>query len=252
MDLNNLSQPLREGIRIPTEDGRVKIVTPVFRISYPHLKEKYAGKEGKWKPVYQVTMIFNAKNPNIPAQVDLTKVMIPAIRDVLEISGGKFNKDDQNAYDSFNKIARMEIGGKQKDKDGNDIPGDEEGTRQIVCKNQEPIALYDSKRKPLDADWFKAGYYARGVLSLATYKEQGTGFIKVSYYMDEIQLLARGELLGGGSREYGDYMGSTDGETFDGAPPQDPAPLEDGGAPSDTDMWHAGSGGAPGDNGIPF
>ena len=239
MDLNNLPQPLKEGIRIPQDDGRIKLVSPVFRVSYPHLKEKYAGPDGKWKPSYQVQMIFNAKNPEIPALVDLTKVLIPAMREALKNAGGTFNAQDSNALDSFNRVVRLGVGEDKKDEDGGELPGYEKGTRYIVAKNQEKIALYDSKRKPLDPDWFKAGYYARGGISLATYQESGSGLIKVSYYAEELQLLARGELLGGGSREYSDYMGSTDGESFEGEAPKGGEPQEEG-PPTDADMWNDG------------
>lgn len=244
MDLNNLSQPLREGIRIPTEDGRVKVVTPVFRISFPHLDKPYAGKDGNWVPKYSVQMLFNAKNDGLPARIDMTKNLLPAILEVAKAAGLQYQIDNLGKDDYRGRDVPFQKGENFTDKNGDRAAGYEDGVRFFNAKNKNKIPLYDSKRNPLAAEWFKAGYYARAVVGI--YASNG----QVCYGCEEIQLIARGEPLGGGSREYGDYMGSTDGENFDGAPPQDPAPSE-GGAPSDADMWHAGGGSPAGDD-IPF
>lgn len=214
MDLMKLDKELKEGVRIPRDDGRAVIVTPLCRFDFPNLVKPRAPKDRPNDLQYGVVLIWNWANADQPALVDLKAVVAPAISEVAKAHGltakGWLRSGDEPK--------------KQLD-DGSYAEGYGPGMMFVSCNrklttkagNELPAPVVrDGRKAIIDPGLVKAGYYGRVVASIY-HVPHGGG--KVCMGLEEVQLLAKGELLGGGGGtgfDYSDALGTVQGDTFDG------------------------------------
>lgn len=243
MDLMNLPTSLKNGIRIPQDDARTVIVTPLGRFDFPYLAKPRQGKpraDGTVSPSkYGVRMIWNYGDSAEPAHVNIQTVLLPAIGEVARRVGmnpkGHLRRGDEE------KLQRQ---------DGSWPPGLGPGTvfaslntfatTKDGAERPAPKVL-DFNKVELDRSLLKAGYYGRAVMAIYTATHEGV--TKVCYGLEEIQLLAKGELLGGSvQRDYGSVYDNVSGDSFAQEPPSqfDDYPVtsanEGTNAPSDDDI----------------
>ena len=228
MDLMQLPASLRDGIRIPQEDGRVVIVTPIGRVDFPNLKTPRAQSDDPNRLSYQMRLIWNWNNHDAPAKVDITKVLNPAIAEIAQQGGlnprgwlkraddDKFRREDETWRDGYGPgYVYAPINTRANNADGSMRPA--------------PV-VRDSRKQIIDASLVKAGYYARAVAAVY-HVSHGGG--KVCFGLEEVQLLAKGKLMGGSvQRDYAGAYDAVQGDTFEAEPPSQ---LPGYGGPDDND-----------------
>jgi len=160
----------------------LKVVTPLFRVSYPHLLKPMQLKKTD-KPKYSVTMLF-------PKNADLSEIKA-AIRNAKVLKYGpkeNWPEDLQSPVsDGDNK--------KFKDKVGY------AGHWVIKASTAEeyPPGVVDQKNRPItDAAKIYSGCYARAYIYANAWEFAGKE--GVSFILDYVQFSHDGEAIGGGKK----------------------------------------------------
>lgn len=216
MDLKNLSEVLRKGKRIENESGRVLVLTPVCRASWPVLDKPRGSKMfPDAKPKFSMNLIFNAGDKTKDALVDLSAVVVPAVAEAAKRNGliakGWIKKGDDKRYQND--------GGEWRDGYGPGIA--------IISAAKYPDAqgggappIIDASKNALAPGLVKPGYYCRCLLSIYP------SHARVCFGLERVQLLARGEIFGGGLPDYTAAVDTIEGgDDFSNE------------KPSDSDMW---------------
>ena len=170
----------------------VDVITPVFRVSYPYVFEpRPADKDNKAK--YSVQMLFRVKpsqaNPHekVVSIVDLQKAAYAA---AVEKWGADQKKWPAFSHNPFRKGTE----GEYADKDGYG-----EGVIFVSANSDYKPGLVDQNTDViLDRNLFYPGCYARALLKAHGWEYMGKK--GVSFWLQQVQLAADGEPLGGGSR----------------------------------------------------
>lgn len=194
LDLHKLPEELKIGKLIVENDKVFQGYTPLCRFSYMRVvsAESYQGGV----PRFTASAIFNAKNPNEPGHVDLTKIFLPGLDRLAKANklslraqgvsplslGQKFNSsgepvdgyDEWSAYCSFAKYPK----------------GD---TDRVEC--------YNANGKLMDPKDVLSGWYGR--FEFKAYKPKK--FSKIALALVSLQVLAEGETFAGeASTGFGD------------------------------------------------
>jgi len=183
------------GRQVAFEDK--KILTGVFRLSYPHLFKPKAYKDGD--PKFSITMLFNKDD-------DLSQLEIAAHNAAVEKWGA-----DKKQWPS-KKIKSKKTGNiiskcivVMPFKDGETEHPDKveyEGVTFLgaSCGESKPPAVIDQNKQPLTAAGLKAGDYVRASLVAFAYPMDGKGpKVGVSFALLGVQKVKNGEALGGGN-----------------------------------------------------
>lgn len=216
MDLMNLSEELKTGKIVSATDKNVTFLTPVCRASFPHLIEPTQFK-GKGTPRFTLSAIFNNKNPEEPAHVDLMAVLVPELQKFAK-SRGKNVKDI------------LHSGVKSRD-DGSQIDGYEEWTANCsFAKYPKPgksfVPCYSPTGQLIEPDAIVGGYYVRVRGQVYVSKE----WDKMALAIVSVQLIAKGPTFGADDADpgMGAIPGAKDIETsFDSATSDDDPDLNE-------------------------
>lgn len=155
------------------------VLTPVFRLSFPVLKEAKAF-EDKGEAKFSLTMIF-------PKAEDISAIK-RAVNDAL-------HKKWPNAK-TADDVARMRIrnpicDGDEKVEEWGESYKDAIYIRASTMLRPE---MLDKFRKPLDPDSFYAGCFCRAVIHAFAYDTKGNRGVTVG--LDGVQFVRDGEALG--------------------------------------------------------
>lgn len=185
-----MTKILTEGKLIPTDDGRVRIVTPMLRFSYP-FQTKPRDYQGDGKFRWTTTGIFNVSGEGL-YPVNLNAVLVPAIASVAKNAGIPLAKIKD-------KVVRKGDGAEKMDDDGEYKAGFGPGT--VYCtfskypnEDQSNIPpIRDGKKNILKPSDVVPGHYGRIVVNV-----YANDYKTVSLGLEEVQVLAIGDRLGGG------------------------------------------------------
>ena len=158
--MTSTTKLLREG-KGHTETANGYVITPKFRVSYPHLFKPSAGPNGG-KEKYSISMIFD------PNEVDLKKLKAYAKATRVEHFGKDYKKPS-NFKTPF--------------RDGGERPNDPayEGKIFINCNTERKPVVVDTKNREInsgeagDEASIYAGCYARAEISCYCYGGGKTG-----------------------------------------------------------------------------
>jgi hypothetical protein len=190
LDLVKLSDELKYGVLNKETADNVTLTTPIFRVSFPCLIEPQQ-YQGQGPERFGLSMIWNIKDPSTPAQVDLTKVMLPAI--------AKFAAGKGLGLAKANPIKV----GVRLNSAGDPVDGYPETCAYASAykypKNSRSVVPCYSPtgQKDLDPDALVAGYYARAILQAYKPRRWNT----ISLGLVSVQLIAEGEEFGGGEMD---------------------------------------------------
>lgn len=241
MDLMNLPKVLAEGVRIPREDGRIVLITPLGRGDFVRLDKPVGTKDAPDRKAWRIRMLWNWGNADQPALVNLKAIVAPAIKEIADLN----RVDPQGVIRKGTERKQQKEDGTWRDGYGPGI-GFVSINRQASNDDVTPPVVRDSRKAVVDPRTFKAGFYGRCVTSLY-YVPYGGG--KICWGLEEVQLIARGPLLagGGGGIDYSDALGEVQGDDFSSEPVSSTGPT----TPSDDQMF--GGPVVPGDDDeIPF
>jgi len=173
-----------------------KARTGKVRLSYPHLFEKYE-KSGK----YQCVLLIDKKD----------KDTISVLKKAIEAAKEQGKSEKWNGKIPGNYAGPLH--------DGDDVPDKEgyAGCYYLSAKNgqRRPQVIDLDKDEIFDEEEVYAGCYVRASLRFFPYNQSGNG---VGCVLDNLQKLADGESLGGGSSSAADDFdddGEDDGEDDD-------------------------------------
>lgn len=196
-------------------------VTPIFRVSFPHVFEARAGMEGG-EPKFGLTAVFEPSKFSAKDK-ERWKAMIAAAN---EVSVGKFKKALKDLPDNFKKPIRDGM-----EKEG--LAGFGEGKKfgNFTTKFKPGIVDRDGKSKIVDdPESFYPGCYARATVTVYAYDNKGKG---IAFGLMNVQKLADGARLDSRSDASEDFEGedlSPEDKAWlaeqEGA--ADPAPDDDG------------------------
>lgn len=183
------------GRQVEFEDK--KVLTGVFRLSYPALFKPKAYKDGD--PKYSLTALFNSSD-------DLSQLEIAAHNAAVEKWGADKSQWPSKKIKSkktgkiINKcIVAMPF------KDGEVEHPDKPEYEGVTffgagCSAAKPPAVIDQNKQPLEAHQLKAGDYVRASLVAFAYPADGKGpKVGVSFALLGVQKVKNGESLGGGN-----------------------------------------------------
>lgn len=216
MDLINLNVELREGKRIPREDGRVVLITPLCRFDFPHLAKPQASRSDPNRLTYSVRGLWNWNNQNADAHVNIQPVLLTAIAEIAQRQNlspkGWLRRGDEE---------RLERNGKFPDGYGSGIVfaslNTSAGRRDDPESSRPAPTVKDGSGEEISGTLVKPGYYGRALISVYAVTHGGG---KICFGLEAVQLLARGELLGGSRENYDKAFGAISGaETFEQDPP---------------------------------
>jgi hypothetical protein len=180
MDLMKLPDILKKGKLIEKGDTSIKILTPMFRISYPQLTEpKQYNNQGKAR--FTVSAIFNVGNPKLPCLIDPT-LLNKSIALTCQV-----NKVSIKSGNPFSL-------GIKENSSGEPIDGYHEhsmwGTFTKYPKtDKSTVPCYGPKGEQINPDEVIAGYYGRAKIRF--YKPRQWPTIAIA--LSNVQLIAVGE-----------------------------------------------------------
>lgn len=163
-----------------------KTVTPVFRVSYPHLFKPQLNKLSN-KEEYSLLALF-------PKNADLTKLRTLA----KEAAEEKWGADQKKWPKKFRSPFRNHDEKLIENDDGSKSypPGYEQGGVFLTMKSKERPGVVDAQVQPiLDPTEFYAGCYA--VASVNVYAYDQAGNAGVAFGLGNVQKVKDGESLGG-------------------------------------------------------
>ena len=149
-----------------------KIVTPTFRVSFPHVFEAVPFAEGQ-KKKYSVVMLFD-KTEDLS---DLISIVKDAIT---EKWGDKKPKDLKSPF---------------RDGDEKDYPGYEGMIFCSATSIQKPAVVDETLQHILDPEEFYAGCYARASITAFAYDTMGNR--GVAFGLQNVQKIKDGEAFSG-------------------------------------------------------
>ena len=155
-----------------------KLMTPEFRVSFPHLFEPWAGKDGKQTPKYGITMSFSQ-------ETDITKLKQAAEIAVRARWGDNIPSDLEHPFRVGNKQAEKY----PEWKDCTVIASKSISRPGVVDENVQPV---------IDPAKVYAGCYAQATINAYTY--DGPGNPGVTFGLGNVQFVRDGEPLGFRSR----------------------------------------------------
>ncbi len=167
----------------------MKIVTPEFRVSYPHLfKAKLNDLNGKEE--YSVVALFKKGE-------DLSLLKKAAQEAIMKKWGSDKTKWPANLKSPFRDQ-------KEREKDGALPGGHEAGAIFMNFKSKEKPQVVDANVQPiLDESEFYAGCYARASVNAYAYDQKGNR--GVAFGLGNIQFVKDGDPLGGRTRASDDF-----------------------------------------------
>lgn len=173
----------------------VRIVTPVFRVSYANVWQPKAFEEGK-EAKYSLSMIFN-KDETKPEEI---KAIQDAIKQAIAEKWGA----DQSKWPRNLKMPLRDA-----DKDDRTNPSDSKFDKNYVnsytmnAGSKTQPGIVDDKVQPiLDQSEFYSGCYARASVTFSAYDNIAKG---VGCYLGNLMKVRDGEPLGGGRSAEADF-----------------------------------------------
>ena len=166
----------------PKVNDPCKLLTPEFRVSFPHVFEARAVAEGQ-TPKFSVVMLF-------PKATDLAALKAACQAAVKAKWGDKPPKGLRSPFRD----------GDEKDLDGY------EGTIYIQASAQDRPGLVDAAVKPIGPDRkdeFYAGCFARATIRAFAYDKNGNK--GVSFALQNVQKLKNGEPFGSKRKAEDDF-----------------------------------------------
>jgi len=159
-----------------------KVMTPEFRVSFPHVFRARAAEEGQ-EPKFSITMLF-------PKDADLSKLEAAAKDAIKEKWGDKPPKKLRSPFRD------------QAEKD--EYEGYEEGAIFVNATSKSRPGLVDRDVQAIiDEAEFYAGCYARATINAFAYDVKGNR--GVAFGLQNIQKLRDGDPLGGRARPDQDF-----------------------------------------------
>lgn len=156
---------------------RKKVLTPMFRVSFPHVFTPHKADE-KAEPKYSVLMIFEKGT-------DLSK-LVEAAKEVAIQKYGALDKLPKGFRWPFRK-------GEEKIEKG--LDGFTPGSIFFTASTKQPPGIIDGHRAPiLKAEEFYAGCYAYATVHAFVYDTKGN--VGVSFGLNNLQKAREGTPLG--------------------------------------------------------
>lgn len=159
------------------DPNATKVLTPEFRVSFPHVFKAHTGFEGQ-EAKYSVVMLFDQKT-------DISKLKQAAFKAAVDKWGPK---------EKWPKTLRLPF------RDGNeksDLQGYENTIYVTANSPKQRPQVIDNKKQPITEEdgTFYAGCYARATLRAFAYDKAGNK--GVSFSLQNIQKIRDGESFGG-------------------------------------------------------
>jgi len=152
------------------------IVTPSFRVSFPHVFKPQPGMNPGDPAKYSITMLFHK-------DIDITPLEKAVFAAAIETFGPK---------DKWPKNLRLPF----KDGDEKSDMVGYKNTTYISASSKQKPGLVDKDLQPIIEDGtFYAGCFARATVRVGTYDKAGNK--GVCFYLDNIQKLKDGEQFSG-------------------------------------------------------
>ncbi len=166
-----------------TAKATKSLVTPIFRVSFPHTFEARPGMDGG-EPKFGVTAVWDKAKFSTKDKERWTAMQ--ALGD--EVSMAKFKKKIKDLPDNFKKPIR-----KGEEKEGLDGFGPGLVFANLTTKFKPGIVDKDGKSKLIDdEDAFYPGCYARATITCYAYENKGKG---VAFGLMNLQKIAEGARL---------------------------------------------------------
>lgn len=167
------------------------IVTPIFRVSFPHVFEARAGMDGG-EPKFGLTAVWNPAT--FSAKDKERWNAMKALADDMSVS--KFKKKIKDLPDNFKKPVR-----KGEEKEGLDGFGPGLLFANLTTKFK-PGLIDKDKIEIIDQTDFYPGCYARATITCYAYENKGKG---VAFGLMNIQKIADGARLDSRTDAAGDF-----------------------------------------------
>lgn len=175
-------------------EERTSVITPKFRVCFPHVFTPQAPRDGNGEPKYKLVAVF-------PPGTDLTQLKQLAQQAVVDKWGAdpaKWPGDLKNPFKD---------GATRSEKYGE--PFDQPGSVFINLSSKYPPGVVDRSVQPIiDQTQFYGGCYAVAEVHAFTYDNLGRG---VSFGFSNVQKVADGKALGG-RRDPKDVFAPVQGE----------------------------------------
>lgn len=170
----------------------IKVMTPKFRVSYPHVFKPQLNKLNN-KEEYSVQALFKKGEDLSP--------LIKAVKECAAAKWGSWDKIPKNFRSPFRK---QEERGKEEDGKLVLPAGHEVGAIFITLKSKERPGVVNQKVEDIiDETEFYAGCYARAKVTVYAYSQAGNN--GVSFGLQNIQKMSDGDPLGSRLRAQDDF-----------------------------------------------
>lgn len=147
------------------------MITPIARVSYPHLVEPSVGLDGQTRR-YQLDLIFEEGADLAELQKAIKEIALQAFGNVSPATLLLPLKNGDDKKDALYK-----------------------GRKYITPKSKDIVKCYDAARRTIDATEIYGGCYARAQISLGTFNLGNRG---VTCYLNAVQFVRDGEKLSKG------------------------------------------------------
>lgn len=171
----------------------LRVTTPPFRLSFPHLKEPKSNFEGQ-KPAYSIQMLFDK-------DADLSKMKAAADAAAKAKWGADYKKKVKFKHPTF--------------KDGNEKNLDDYKEKIVVeARTQQKPGVVDKDRvEILDLNEVYAGCWCRATLTVYAYEKMGNK--GVSFGLQNVQKLKDGPAFSGRKNAKDDFDDDIDLSDFE-------------------------------------